>query len=68
MTKVEIVKQCGCFTRRGMQPVYEYATKEEARREAEKLAAKMNEEFCGKHKFCVEEAGGDFRIVEDLNS
>lgn len=66
MYKIEILKQCGCFTRRGMQGEYHYATREEADKKAQNLLTEMNEEFCGKHKFEIKIVDSTFQIIEVL--
>jgi hypothetical protein len=58
------MKQCGCFTRRGIPNEYPYKTKKEALEKALKLLEEMNEEFCGKHRFKIVEDGDNFNIVE----
>jgi hypothetical protein len=64
MYKVEVVKQCGCVTKSGMQTEYSFLNKEDAIKQASQIVQKMNDTFCGKHKFEVIEMANIFKIVE----
>lgn len=64
MYTIEIIKQCGCFTRRGMNATYTFKTEEEATTKATSLCKEMNEEFCGKHHFEIRTENTTFKIVE----
>ncbi|MEY4504936.1 MAG: hypothetical protein RL154_1233 [Pseudomonadota bacterium] len=65
MYRVEVLKQCGCFTKNGMIAVQTFKTQAEAKAEANKLLKTMNNDFCGKHSFAIIESGGNFKIVEE---
>jgi hypothetical protein len=62
MYKIIVERECGCFKRSDMQNSIEVASKDEALTKSLEMVAHMNEEFCGKHKFKVEEAGDTFLI------
>lgn len=62
MYKVTVDKECGCFKRSGLAERAEYATEEEAKKEAELMLHKMNNDFCHKHSFTLKEKFGDFTI------
>jgi hypothetical protein len=63
--RVEVVKQCGCFTKSGLSSEYSYDSLAEASKKAEELAKQFNDDFCGKHKFKVENAGNTIKVIED---
>lgn len=65
MYTVEVTKQCGCFTKSGVATAYSYGSLEEAQKKAEALVSEFNENFCGKHKFKLENSGSIIKIVED---
>jgi hypothetical protein len=65
MYKVEVIKRCGCFTKSDLPHLYEFDTKSAAEAKANELAAKFNEDFCGKHKFKIKENGNTLEIIED---
>ena len=65
MYKVEIIKKCGCFTKSGLQPEFEFSSLDAAQMKAHELATRFNEEFCSKHRFKTEHAGNVIKIIED---
>ena len=62
MFKIIVEKECGCFKRSDFQNNIEVESKDEALTKALDMVNYMNEEFCGKHKFKVEEADNTFVI------
>ncbi|PHS58264.1 MAG: hypothetical protein COB17_03305 [Sulfurimonas sp.] len=62
MSKVKIQNACSCVLKCGMAEVQEFDTSESAKKEAEKMFATMNREFCSKHDFTLTERFGDFTI------
>ncbi len=65
MIKIEIEKQCGCFTRDKLESSYSCQTIEGANKKADELIEYMNSKFCGKHKFKKIEENSIIKIVED---
>lgn len=67
MYNVRMEKECGCFKRSGMKSIKAFDNKEDALTEAQEWAEEMNETFCRKHKFTVEEEGSEFLIKLSMN-
>ncbi len=65
MYKVEVIKKCGCFTKSGLAPEYEFDTLDAAQTKAHDLVTKFNEEFCAKHRFKTEHNGNVIKVIED---
>jgi len=65
MHTVEVVKRCGCFTKSNLPHEYKFDSFGDARQKAKELTEKFNKEFCGKHKFKIEESANSFKIIED---
>jgi hypothetical protein len=63
MFKIVVEKECGCFRRSSLQNNIEVESKDEALMKSIEMRDTMNEEFCGKHKFKVQEAGDTFVIA-----
>ncbi len=61
-------RQCGCFKRRGEEPVKTFDNKDDALIEANSWKNEMNETFCKKHQFNVVENGDNFIITMGMNS
>lgn len=62
MYKIVVDRECGCFKRSDLQNNIEVASKDEALTKSLEMVEHMNNEFCGKHKFKVEEAGDIFLV------
>jgi len=63
MYKVTVENACRCFLRDGMSESQEFPTKEEAKEEATSMFERMNQNFCKKHSFEINERFGDYTIV-----
>lgn len=63
MYKVIVNNSCRCFLRNGMSEIQSFETKEQAQEEAEMMLAKMNDTFCKKHSFVLNERFGDYTIT-----
>ncbi|MBU0721759.1 hypothetical protein KJ877_10480 [bacterium] len=63
MFKIIVEKECGCFKRSSMQNNIDVASKDEALEKSLAMKEHMNEEFCKKHSFKVQEAGNTFVIA-----
>ena len=57
-----IDRECGCFRRSDMQNNVALDSKDEALERALEMVNTMNNDFCDKHKFSLEEAGDTFLI------
>ena len=62
MFKIIVDKEFGCFRRSDFQNNIEVESKDEALVKSLEMVKYMNDEFCGKHKFKVEESGNNFII------
>ncbi len=62
MYKVTVQNTCRCFLKSGLGEVSEFATEEEAKKEAEYMIGVMRSSFCQKHEFAISEQFGDFTI------
>jgi hypothetical protein len=67
MITVKMEKQCGCFKKSDFQAEQTFETKEEALKEALAMCEDMNETFCQKHNFKVEENGDEMIIKVEMN-
>lgn len=63
MYTIEFTKECGCFIRSGMKNNMSFNSKEEAKKEADKMMDEINETFCHKHDFKLEEVDEGFKII-----
>ena len=68
MYKVKVQSVCACFKKSGFPEIGEYETEEEAKKEADSMLYKMNNDFCHKHEFKVQEKFGDFTIFMQMRS
>lgn len=62
MFNIIVDKECGCFKRSSLENNIKVESKDEALTKALDMVKEMNEDFCGKHKFKVEESGDTFFI------
>lgn len=62
MTTVRMEKECGCFKKSSFKAIQEFASKEEALKEAVAMCEDMNETFCQKHIFSIEENNDELII------
>jgi len=62
MFKIIVEKECGCFKRSRFDNNVAVDSKDDALVKALDMVKIMNEDFCGKHKFKVEETGDTFLI------
>ncbi|MFA6196874.1 MAG: hypothetical protein WC656_09540 [Sulfurimonas sp.] len=63
MFKIVIEKECGCFKKSDLKNNLEMVSKDEALTKSIEMRDYMNDEFCGKHQFKVQEAGNNFVIA-----
>lgn len=62
MYKIVLDRECGCFKRSDMTNNIEVASKDEALEKSLEMVNTMNNDFCSKHKFSLEEVGDTFLI------
>ncbi|MGA1940491.1 hypothetical protein [Arcobacter sp. YIC-310] len=62
MYKIIVANQCGCFKRSNLQNNLTFQSKDEALLKAIEMKNQMNEEFCKKHEFDVQEMYNNFVI------
>jgi len=63
MFKIIVERECGCFKRSDFTAYTEVETKDEALLKSIEMKETMNNEFCEKHNFEVQEEGDTFKIV-----
>ncbi|WP_296823641.1 hypothetical protein [Sulfurovum sp.] len=62
MFTITVEKECGCFRKSDFTNNVSFETKDDALIEAMKMVKHMNEAFCNKHEFRLEEDGQKFDI------
>ncbi len=62
MYKVIVPNTCSCFLKSGMAESQDFATKDEAKVEAERMVSTMQSKFCKKHDFSMQEQFGDYTV------
>jgi len=69
MFKIIVEKECGCFKKSDLKNNVEFGSKDEALLKTLEMRDTMNDDFCGKHKFKVQEVENNFVIaMEDSTS
>lgn len=63
MFKIIVEKECGCFKRSELENDLEMVSKDEALLKTLEMRDHMNDEFCQKHSFKVQEAENSFVIA-----
>ncbi len=63
MFKIIVEHECGCFERSEFQNNTNMDSKDDALLMSLEMKDRMNNEFCTKHSFKVQEAGNDFVIA-----
>ena len=63
MFKIIVEKECGCFKRSDLENGIEMESKDGALLKTLEMRDTMNDNFCGKHNFKVQEAGDNFVIA-----
>jgi len=62
MFTVNIDKECGCFKRSELENGMSFKSNDDALIKAQSMINHMNEKFCGKHGFALNENGNEFNI------
>lgn len=63
MYNVEVQNVCRCFLRDGMAERQSFSTLEEAKAEADRMLQYMQDNFCKKHEFMLNEHVGNYTII-----
>ncbi len=63
MYKIVVANQCGCFKRSELQNNLTFPSKDDALIKAIEMKDTMNNEFCKKHEFEVQEMYNNFVIT-----
>lgn len=63
MFNIVVDRECGCFKRSGLANNITVDSKDEALTKSLEMKDHMNDKFCGKHGFRVEENGNTFVIT-----
>jgi len=65
MYKIVVEKECGCFKKSDFKNNIEFSSKDDALLKTMEMKNHMNEKFCGKHTFKVQEVQNNFIIAMD---
>ena len=63
MFKVVVEQECGCFKRSDLENGIEMESKDGALLKSLEMRDTMNDDFCGKHTFKVQEVANNFVIA-----
>jgi len=63
MFKVIVEQECGCFKRSDLENGIEIESKDGALLKSLEMRDTMNDDFCGKHTFKVQEVANNFVIA-----
>lgn len=63
MFKIIVEKECGCFKRSSLENNLSMDSKDEALTKTLEMRDTMNDDFCGKHEFKVQEVEDSFVIA-----
>ncbi len=63
MFKIVVDRECGCFRRSDLQNNVELESKDEALEKSLEMIETMNNYFCDKHSFSLQEVGDTFLIT-----
>lgn len=61
--KVKVQNICRCFLKSGLAEVIECNSKDDAKREADLMIKHMQDNFCKKHEFVMNEQFGDYTVI-----
>lgn len=61
--KLEVKNGCSCFKRDGGVDTQSFESTQDAKEEAELLHARMEKNYCKKHKFVLTSMGGNYTIT-----
>jgi hypothetical protein len=60
---LEVKNACGCFKRDGGVDTQSFDSMQDAKEEAQALHARMEKNYCKKHKFVLSTMGGNYTIT-----
>jgi hypothetical protein len=63
MYKVEVKNPCSCFMRDGGVDIQTFDSAQEAQEEAQALHARMEKNYCKKHRFVLTQMAGNYTIT-----
>ena len=63
MFKIIVEKECGCFKKSDLENNLSMDSKDEALMKTLEMRDTMNDDFCGKHEFKVQEVENSFVIA-----
>ena len=63
MFKIIVERECSCFKKSSLENGIKVVSKDDALIKSIEIKDYMNDEFCGKHDFKVQEVGNDFIIA-----
>lgn len=63
MFTITVEKECGCFKRSDLQNNLRIASKDDALLKSIEMREHMNDKFCKKHSFKLQEVGDNFVIA-----
>jgi len=63
MYSVTVQNPCSCFFKSSLVESQEFNTRDEAKKEAEKMVETMSNTFCQKHNFRVIEQGLEYIVM-----
>jgi len=63
MFKIVVDRECGCFRRSDLENNITLESKDEALEKSLEMVEIMNENFCDKHSFKLQEVGDTFLIT-----
>lgn len=63
MYRVVVSSQCSCFKKSDLKSNQNFHTSTEARAEAERILEIMNNDFCEKHEFEIQEIYNNYAIL-----
>ena len=61
--KLEVKNPCSCFMRDGGVDIQTFDSAQEAKEEAEALHARMERNYCKKHRFEISQIAGNYTIT-----
>ncbi len=61
--KLEVKNPCSCFMKDGGVETQTFSSTQEAKEEAEALHARMEKNYCKKHRFVLTQMAGSYTIT-----
>jgi len=67
MVSLIMEKECGCFKKSSYESKQTFSTNKEALEVAQNMCADMNQNFCQKHKFTIQNNDNEIIIKMEIN-